>query len=123
MIPVTDNTNVLLVTVDSETNPYEEGLEAIKQLTADESTDHPATVRFPDESQLTNVFNERTYTLLFVIRHEEPESIRETAPLVERNKRTSIKIWVVRNTLTSSEGGATGFARRTVRERGRSYDR
>jgi predicted transcriptional regulator len=82
-----DNTNVLLVTVDSETNPYEEGLEAIQQLTEHESIDQPATVRFPNESQLTKVFNERTYTLLRVIRDEAPESIRETARLVGRDKK------------------------------------
>jgi predicted transcriptional regulator len=84
---MTDSTNVLLVTVDSETNLYEEGLEAIQQLTAGESIDQPATVRFPNESQLTKVFNERTYTLLRVIRDESPASIRETARLVGRDKK------------------------------------
>jgi predicted transcriptional regulator len=84
---MTDNPNVLLVTVDSETNPYEEGLEAIQQLTAGGSIDQPATVRFPNESQLIEVFNERTYTLLRVIRDDEPASIRETARLVGRDKK------------------------------------
>ena len=84
---MTDSTNVLLVTVDSEMNTYEEGSEAIQQLTAGESIDQPATVRFPNESQLTKVFNERTYTLLRVIRDEGPESIRETARLVGRDKK------------------------------------
>lgn len=41
---------------------------------------------FSNESQIANVFNERTYTLLGVIRDEEPESIRETARLVGRDK-------------------------------------
>jgi predicted transcriptional regulator len=36
---------------------------------------------------LTDVFNERTYTLLRVIRDEEPASIRETARLVGRDKK------------------------------------
>jgi len=79
--------NVLVVTVDDETNPYEEGLEAIQTLKEGEYLDRPATVRFPNESQLTDVFNERTYTLLRVIRDEEPESIRETARLVGRDKK------------------------------------
>ena len=79
--------NVLVVTVDDETNPYEEGLEAIQTLKQGEHLDRPATVRFPNESQLTDVFNERTYTLLRVIRDEEPESIRETARLVGRDKK------------------------------------
>jgi len=79
--------NVLVVTVDDETDPYEEGLEAIQTLKEGEHLDRPATVRFPNESQLTDVFNERTYTLLRVIRDEEPESIRETARLVGRDKK------------------------------------
>jgi len=79
--------NVLVVTVDDETNPYDEGLEAIQTLKEGEHLDRPATVRFPNESQLTDVFNERTYTLLRVIRDEEPESIRETARLVGRDKK------------------------------------
>ena len=79
--------NVLVVTVDDETNPYEEGLEAIQTLKEGKHLDRPATVRFPNESQLTDVFNERTYTLLRVIRDEEPESIRETARLVGRDKK------------------------------------
>ena len=79
--------NVLVVTVDDETTPYEEGLEAIQTLKEGEHLDRPATVRFPNESQLTDVFNERTYTLLRVIRDEEPESIRETARLVGRDKK------------------------------------
>ena len=79
--------NVLVVTVDDETNPYEEGLEAIQTLKKGDRLNEPATVRFPNESQLTDVFNERTYTLLRVIRDEEPESIRETARLVGRDKK------------------------------------
>jgi len=79
--------NVLVVTVDDETNPYEEGLAAIQALEDGERLDQPATVRFQDEEQLTDVFNERTYTLLRVIRDEAPESIRETARLVGRDKK------------------------------------
>jgi len=84
---MTDNNNVLLVTVDEETSPYEEGLDAIETLADGESVNRFATVRFPNESQLTEVFNERTYTLLRVIRDENPKSIRETARLVGRDKK------------------------------------
>jgi predicted transcriptional regulator len=84
---MTDDTNVLVVTVDDEGDPYREGLDAIRQLTGGESVDQPAIVRFPNESQLTDVFNERTYTLLGVIRDEQPDSIRETARLVGRDKK------------------------------------
>jgi predicted transcriptional regulator len=79
--------NILVITVDSDSTPYEHGREAIQQLTSGEPVDQPATVRFPNESQLTDVFNERTYTLLGVIRSEEPASIRETARLVGRDKK------------------------------------
>ena len=84
---MTDDTNVLVVTVDDEGDPYREGLDAIRQLTGGESVDQPAIVRFPNESQLTDVFNERTYTLLGVIRDEQPNSIREAARLVGRDKK------------------------------------
>jgi predicted transcriptional regulator len=84
---MTDDTNVLVVTVDDEGDPYREGLDAIRQLKGGEPVDQPAIVRFPNESQLTDVFNERTYTLLGVIRDEQPDSIRETARLVGRDKK------------------------------------
>ena len=96
--------NVLVVTVDDETNPYEEGLEAIQTLKEGEHLDRPATVRFPNEKQRTDVFNDRTYTLLRVIRDEEPESIRETARLVGRDKKN------VHEELTTLEAlGVIGF--------------
>jgi len=79
--------NVLLVTVVDDPSTYEEGLEAIQQLQDGESIDQPAIVRFSDESQLTDVFNERTYRLIQVIRDEKPDSIRETARLVGRDKK------------------------------------
>ncbi|MFC6941161.1 hypothetical protein ACFQE8_14495 [Salinirubellus sp. GCM10025818] len=82
-----DSTNVLLVTVDDDHDPYEAGIEAIQQLKAGEAIDQPATIRFANESQLTDVFNERTYTLLRAIRDETPGSIRETARLVGRDKK------------------------------------
>jgi len=82
---MTDDTNVLLVTVDDDPDPYVAGLEAIRRLDDGESIDEPATVRFPNESRLTEVFNERTYTLIRVIRDEAPESIRETARFVGRD--------------------------------------
>jgi len=82
-----NNENILVITVDSEPSPYAEGLEAIQQLKEGKTVNEPAVVRFPNESQLTDVFNERTYTLLRVIRDEEPASIRETARLVGRDKK------------------------------------
>ena len=79
--------NVLVVTVDTEANPYEEGRKAIRRLQRGDAGKRRATVRFQDESQLTDVFNERTYKLLRALRDEEPSSIRETARRVGRDKK------------------------------------
>lgn len=81
---MTNNTNVLLVTI-GDGQPYEKGLEAIRKLKDDDPVDQPATVTFANEKQLGEVFNERTYTLLRVIRDEEPASIRDTARRVGRD--------------------------------------
>ncbi|OIB55747.1 hypothetical protein [Natrialba sp. SSL1] len=79
--------NVLLVTIDGGTDVYEEGLEAIQSLKEGESVDRPARLTVPNEKVLGEIFNERTYALLRVIREEEPSSIRETADLVDRDKK------------------------------------
>lgn len=49
--------------------------------------DRRTTITFPNEKLLAETFNEQTYTLLNVIREKDPSSIRETARLVERNKK------------------------------------
>lgn len=82
---MSETTNVLFVTIGDGKETYTAGLEAIQQLTAGESLEQPAIVTFADETQLGEVFNERTYTLLRVIREAEPASIRETARLVGRD--------------------------------------
>lgn len=82
-----DAMNILLVTVERDDNLYEEGLEAIQRLEGGETVDQPTTITFPDETLLTKTFNERTYTLLNLIREEAPASIRETARLVDRDKK------------------------------------
>lgn len=87
VLPMPHSMNVLLVTVDDDHDPYEAGIEAIQQFEAGQAIDQPATIRFANESQLTDVFNERTYTLLRTIRDETPGSIRETARLVGRDKK------------------------------------
>lgn len=80
-------TNVLLVTIDGGTDIYEEGFEAIQSLKEGEPVDKPATLTVPNEKVLGEIFNERTYTLLRVIRQQKPSSIRETAELVDRDKK------------------------------------
>ena len=85
---MTDNTtNVLVVTVDGNDGIYEAGLEAIRTLKRGESITQPTTITFPNEHLLAETFNERTYRLLNVIRAKAPASIRQTARLVERDKK------------------------------------
>ncbi|SER21086.1 HVO_A0114 family putative DNA-binding protein [Natrinema salaciae] len=79
------DTNVLLVTIGNAESLYEAGREAIRTLRGSDSVDQPAMVTFPNEQRLSDVLNERTYTLLRVIRADEPDSIRETARLVGRD--------------------------------------
>lgn len=82
---MTDTPTILLVTIGTGEAVYDESLDAIRALGADDSVDQPATLTFANEKQLGDVFNERTYTLLRTIRQDEPESIRETARLVGRD--------------------------------------
>ncbi len=84
---MTDNTSVLLVTVENDEDAYGEGLEAIQGLKRGESITQPTTVTFPNVKMLGETFNERTYGLLEAIRDEAPSSIRETARLVDRDKK------------------------------------
>ena len=84
---MTDTPTTLLVTIDDNADPYDAGKAAIQRLKRGESVDQPATVTFPNEELLAATFNERTYALLNVIRTDEPASIRETARLVDRDKK------------------------------------
>jgi len=82
---MTEHKDILIVTVGGGEEIYEEGLEAIRQLEDGESVRKPTTVTFANEKQLGDLFDERTYTLLRIIREEHPDSIRETARLVGRD--------------------------------------
>jgi predicted transcriptional regulator len=84
---MTETNTTLQVLIGEDTNTYEAGRDAIERLDAGESPDEPPTVLFPDEHTLAEVFNERTYELLRVITIDHPESIRETARLVGRDKK------------------------------------
>jgi len=86
---MTDNdTNVLLISVRQDDDGiYENGLDAIRTLKDGDSIDNPTTITFPDEKLLADTFNERTYTLLNLIREQQPSSIRETARLAGRDKK------------------------------------
>ncbi|MFB6361472.1 MAG: hypothetical protein ABEH59_09145 [Halobacteriales archaeon] len=82
---MSEDENVLLVTIGREEGLYERGRDAIETMRDREPVDQAAIIRFADEHQLGEVFNERTYRLLRIIRDEQPDSIRETARLVDRD--------------------------------------
>jgi predicted transcriptional regulator len=82
---MTDTNNVLVVTIGGNEDLYERGRHAIRQLEASEPVERPATITCANEQRLGEVFKERTYKLLRVIRENEPRSIRETARLVDRD--------------------------------------
>lgn len=83
---MTATDNVLLVTVRSGTEePYEAGREALRKLERNETVEGPDRVTFPSGSLLARTFNERTLELLRTIAEQEPESIRATARLVDRD--------------------------------------
>lgn len=82
---MTETPTILLVTIGTGEDVYEESFDAIRALEGGEPVDKPATLTFANEKQLGDVFNERTYTLLRVIRQDSPDSIRETARLVGRD--------------------------------------
>ena len=81
-----DDRDVLVITVrQDDESLYEEGRDAIETLDRGETVEQPDSVTFPNETMLAQTFTERTLGLLRVITDAEPESIRETARLAERD--------------------------------------
>ena len=81
-----DDHDVLVITVRQDGESiYEEGRDAIEALDRGETVEQPDSVTFPNETMLAQTFTEQTLGLLRVITDAEPESIRETARLVERD--------------------------------------
>jgi len=76
--------NVLIVTVGDEST-YQEGKEAIRRMSKDEPVEEPSVLSFADEEQLAEVFDGHAYSILRVIRNQNPGSIRETARLLGRD--------------------------------------
>ena len=81
----TTTSKTLLVTVQSNNELYREGREALEQLRRGESVDKPDTFAFETSQLLFETFNPRTMALIETISDAQPESIRETARLVERD--------------------------------------
>jgi len=77
----------LLVTVQSDDDCYRTGREIVRRLSRGESVSEPDTFAFETSELLFETFNPRTMALLETISDAEPESIRETARLVERDSK------------------------------------
>jgi len=77
--------DTLLVTVQSDDDLYRDGREAIERLRRGESVDDPDRFAFESSDLLFETFNPRTMALLETIADAAPESIRETARLVDRD--------------------------------------
>ena len=75
----------LLVTVQGDDAFYEEGRRIIDRLEDDESIEEPDTFSFRSVEALFETFTPQTMGLLDAIAEHEPESIRETARLVDRD--------------------------------------
>lgn len=77
--------DILHVTVQSDETFYEEGLETLERLERNEVTEKPDTFSVPSVKVLFETFTPQTVQLLETITEHEPDSIRETARLVDRD--------------------------------------
>lgn len=81
--PPTSST--LLVTVGDSEEAYQHGLKAIERLDREEDVDDPDRHTFPTVDLLFETFTPLTMEILRTIADAEPNSIRETARLVDRD--------------------------------------
>lgn len=81
----TTTSETLLVTVQRDTELYRDGRDAVERLRSGESVDDPDSFAFESTELLFETFNPRTMALLEAIANANPQSIRETARLVDRD--------------------------------------
>ena len=81
-LPASD---ILLVTVRPAEKSFEDGLESIDALQRGNGVDEPDTIAFTSADDLFETLTPRTVRLLETIANASPESIRETARLVDRD--------------------------------------
>lgn len=75
----------LHVTVESDSEFHERVLERLDGVESGETPDRPYVLSLPDKAAVARVFSETTLTLLQTVAAEQPESVRETARLVDRD--------------------------------------
>lgn len=76
---------ILLVTVRPAEKSFENGFESIDALQRGNGVDEPDTIAFTSADDLFETLTSRTVRLLETIANASPESIRETARLVDRD--------------------------------------
>ena len=81
----TTTADTLLVTVQDDGDLYRDGREAIERLRRGDEVDDPDRFAFESSDLLFETFTPRTMALLETIADDAPESIRETARLVDRD--------------------------------------
>jgi len=81
----TTTSDTLLVTIQSDDDLYRDGRDAIERLRRGDGVDDPDRFAFESSDLLFETFNPRTMALLETIADAAPESIRETARLVDRD--------------------------------------
>lgn len=81
----TTTADTLLVTVQDDGDLYRDGREAIERLRRGDEVDDSDRFAFESSDLLFETFTPRTMALLETIADASPESIRETARLVDRD--------------------------------------
>lgn len=78
-------TRTLVVTVESDDDFQDEVRSALESLHRGDAVATEHTLSFPNEELLAETFTATTLSLLRALASHEPDSIRETARLVERD--------------------------------------
>ena len=81
----TTTADTLFVTVQHDDDLYRDGRNAIERLRRGDGVDDPDRFAFESSDLLFETFNPRTMALLETTADAAPESIRETARLVDRD--------------------------------------
>lgn len=82
---LTEANNVLHVEIESAEDFHQRGLRDLERIEEGESVEDKYTLSLSNLRELDRVFSEKNMELIQVIANDEPESIRETARLVERD--------------------------------------
>lgn len=99
-------TDTLHITVESTADFFEESLADIRRLETGEKMNDRRVLSLPDEEALARILSPRNVELLRTVAAENPDSMRETARLVDRDIKD-----VSRNLRELAELGLIEFER------------